>query len=147
RPSATIAVFHQWKEFDKLVEPGVAHMVHTPYDDSTALKAGDYIKSDKPLLTFIHLDLVDKAVHTFGVKSYEYQQSITRADSLIGLVTDAVKEAGIADSTLIIITSDHGFKGKNHGGWSKKTRQIPWLSSGPMVRKGWKIPKKPWTYN
>ncbi|MEJ0034232.1 MAG: alkaline phosphatase [Bacteroidota bacterium] len=78
-------------------------------EQDAADKTSAYIKQKKPLLTFVHLDHVDGAGHTYGWGTSQYYDAISRADDLIGQITDAVKEAGIYDETLFIITADHGW--------------------------------------
>src|SRR5947199_228409 len=74
------------------------------------------IQKERPALTFIHLDHVDDAGHNKGHGTPEYYAAVAEADRLIGLVLQAVKDAGIAESTIVLVTSDHGGVGKKHGG-------------------------------
>ena len=96
---------------------------------TTAL-AVSYIRQFKPVFTFIHLDHVDITGHAEGHKSPPYYQAVEKADSLIGEIIQAYKEAGIYEQTLFVVTSDHGGKGKSHGGNTIDERQIPILISG-----------------
>ena len=38
------------------------------------------------------------------------------------------------DSTLVLVTADHGGAGKNHGPDDPRSRMIPWIAAGPDVR-------------
>lgn len=39
----------------------------------------------------------------------------------------------------MLVTSDHGGKGKGHGGATMGEIEIPWMVAGPGVRKGYEI--------
>jgi arylsulfatase A-like enzyme len=51
-------------------------------------------------------------------------------------VLNGLKKANILEQTLVLITADHGGKGKGHGGDTPQERDIPWIISGPGVKKG-----------
>ncbi len=55
---------------------------------------------------------------------------------MIGKILDALKDAGIADTSLVLITSDHGGKGKGHGGSTMEEIEIPWILHGRGVAPG-----------
>jgi arylsulfatase A-like enzyme len=57
-----------------------------------------------------------------------------------------LREAGALDSTFVLVTSDHGGKGHNHGKNSLAEIQIPWILAGPGVTPG-KIANAVFTYD
>ncbi|WP_028979516.1 alkaline phosphatase family protein [Sporocytophaga myxococcoides] len=139
-PDETIAVFHEWKEFTELIEYNTLTYSYHEKGSGLVIKASDYIIKEKPLLTFIHLDLVDKAGHTYGYRSIQYKTSVEKADSLTGVILQKIKAGNALDSTIIIITSDHGFNGKGHGGRSKKLREVPLIIVGAGISVGLRLP-------
>lgn len=48
-----------------------------------------------------------------------YYASVAYMDAQVGKVLDAIDEAGIADRTIVIFTSDHGFHLGEHNFWAK----------------------------
>jgi arylsulfatase A-like enzyme len=76
-----------------------------------------------------------------------YYQAVTKTDSLIGLVVKAVKDAGIQNNTLLIITADHGGIGYGHGGATTEEAEIAMILSGKMVKKGYRIQQQVYTYD
>ena len=57
-------------------------------------------------------------------------------DAQVGKVTDALKKAGIADKTIVIFTSDHGYHLGEHDFWAKvslgdESAQVPLIISVP----------------
>jgi predicted AlkP superfamily pyrophosphatase or phosphodiesterase len=67
------------------------------------------VKSHRPNLLLIHLDTLDETEHHFGPDSAAAAATLGRIDVRIGEIVDAVREAGLADSTDFFIVSDHGF--------------------------------------
>ncbi|MBO9701182.1 MAG: alkaline phosphatase family protein [Sporocytophaga sp.] len=139
-PEGNIAVFHEWKEFTELIELNTLTYSFYEKGSGLILKASDYIVKEKPLFTFIHLDIVDKAGHTFGYRSIQYKTAVEKADSLTGVIIKRLKAGNALDSTIFIITSDHGFNGKGHGGRSKKLREVPLIIAGAGIQVGFRLP-------
>jgi arylsulfatase A-like enzyme len=132
-----IACFHDWNGYGRLVEPHVSNVKKDCLGENrTVDSACGYIQKEKPLFTFIHLDHVDHAGHEYGHGTLEYYKSVEKADSLIGVVITALKNAGIFDNTVVLVTSDHGGKGKGHGGDSPEEKTIPWIIAGPGIAAG-----------
>lgn len=50
-----------------------------------------------------------------------YYASITFADAQVGRIVDAVDRLGLAENTVIVFTSDHGYHMGEHGHWQKTT--------------------------
>ena len=48
----------------------------------------------------------------------------------------ALKDAGIYDNTIIIVTADHGGIGRSHGGQTLMEMEIPFIICGKNVKKG-----------
>jgi arylsulfatase A-like enzyme len=137
QPSAKIAVFHDWESFADLLEksaPDVLQHEHGP--EKTTAAAIHYWRENHPALLFIHLDNVDHTGHDYSWTSSEYYRAVTEADKQIGAVVDMVMEASAEDSTFILIVSDHGGKGRSHGGSSMAEILVPWVLSGPDIAPG-----------
>jgi predicted AlkP superfamily pyrophosphatase or phosphodiesterase len=67
------------------------------------------IKQHKPNLLLVHLDSLDEIEHQHGPESAEAAATLERIDARLGEIVDAVKAAGLQDSTDFFIVSDHGF--------------------------------------
>jgi len=63
-------------------------------------------------------------------------QAITFVDSMVGEIVAVLESGGYLNSTLLIVTADHGGHGTRHGDDSPEDRTIPWLAVGPGVRPG-----------
>jgi len=137
RPEATLVCVHDWSDFGRLLErSAVNYITNVKSSPLTSSHVIEQIKLKKPTFTFIHFDDVDHAGHSFGWKSWQYYKAVDMIDTLIGDVVQAVADAGMKDSTLILITADHGGMGTKHGGNSMDELLIPWIVHGPGVVPG-----------
>jgi len=67
-----------------------------------------------------------------------YYASTTFADAQVGRVLDALETTGLADNTVVLFTSDHGYHMGEHGHWQKTTlfenaAHVPLVIAGPGV--------------
>lgn len=140
RPEAHIAILHHWKDFARLVETDMIDWIANPATEIlTTQRAVEYILEHKPTLLFVHLDHVDHAGHEHGWTSPEYLAAVALADDCVGKIVQAVADAGIANKTIVLVTSDHGGRGKNHGGATMDEIEIPWIIAGPGIAPGTEI--------
>ena len=98
--------------------------------------ASNYFKRKKPDFMFIHLDHVDHAGHHDGHGTQAYYDAVSVADEMIGKIVKAVKESGVAEKTVILITADHGGIGHGHGGNTPEEVNVPWILTGAGVVNG-----------
>ena len=136
-PELEIGSIYNWDGFGNLYDHRfVDYDVHGADEDRTTDLAVDYIKARRPDFLFVHLDHVDHAGHADGHGTPHYYEAVTKADALIGRIRQATVEAGIAEDTVILVTSDHGGVGKGHGGESLAELEIPWIVYGEGVKPG-----------
>ncbi len=148
RPNATIGVFHDWDGYSRLFDNKAANVVkHGNGPDGTMDDAIAYLKQTKPTLTFVHLDHVDHAGHESGHGTSKYYEAVAKADALAARMLAAIREAGIADSTVVLVTADHGGVGKGHGGSTMAEIEIPWILAGPGVAAGRELKTPVRTYD
>ncbi len=87
-------------------------------------------------LLFVHFPEGDLAGHEYGWMSREQLSTYGRDDTLFGLLLQALKNNGLYERTLIIVTSDHGGHDTTHGTDSPEDMTIPWIISGPRIVPG-----------
>ena len=137
RPQFNIAVFHDWKDFGRLLETNAPNSSkHVKDMIETTEVAIKYWDANKPNFLFVHFDGVDHAGHAFGWKSPQYYKAVELADSLIGAILAAIEKTGLTSKTIVLVTADHGGLGKKHGGDSPDELLIPWILKGPGVQEG-----------
>ena len=96
------------------------HMSHHPYDPMT----------DEPFVDFF-------AGGPLPVDDYDlgrYLNTLHFVDAQLGRLFDGLRERGLADDTLVVITGDHGEAfGDPHGAWGHGSRVYDECSRVPMM--------------
>ena len=112
-----------------------------------AKNASAWIKEKKPKLLFVHFADPDTAGHKDGWGSPQQKEAFKVTDQALWQVWTAVKEAGIADSTVILISADHGGHDKTHGLNIPDDMIIPWVAWGKGVKANTTISSPVTTYD
>jgi predicted AlkP superfamily pyrophosphatase or phosphodiesterase len=137
RPASKIAFFTEWKDFPRLLERKAINELYVGESaEDTAEHAAATILKLKPNLVFVQFDHVDHAGHQYGHETPEYFAAVQKADVLIGRILDALREAGIYERTVVLVTADHGGTGKKHGQAVLRELEIPWIIAGPGIARG-----------
>jgi len=78
-------------------------------DENGSRMVAYIIKKYKPNLLTFHVFAVDHAEHADGRDGEDVRKAIAGADHAVNNVLEAIAQAGIKDSTTVIVTGDHGF--------------------------------------
>jgi len=108
-------------------------------DSVVAEHAAMVLREFRPDVTFVHFPHVDNVGHTYGWGTPEQVIAVEEADAAVGTVLRALREAGTAGSTLIILSADHGGAGRTHGPDDARSRHIPWIAAGPGLKRGFDL--------
>lgn len=139
RPNSEIGYIYEWGGMSHLCEKeAVNHFVQTKGAE-TSKNAADYIKAKKPTFTMVAFDEPDGTGHGAGHGSDAYYAKLKELDGYIAEIVEAVKEAGMYDNTIFIVTADHGGVDKGHGGKTMLEMQIPFIVCGKGVKADHKI--------
>ena len=99
-----------------------------------------YEEKDEYTISYMHLDQVDHAGHSYGYSKPGYSHAVSRVDNLIGWIYDAFEEAGMMEDTLFILCTDHGHRypggHKNHGKNTDEEVNITFAIAGKTVKAG-----------
>lgn len=79
-------------------------------DENMARITGYLLRQYKPNFTAVHLACTDHYEHQEGREAYMVRASVAGADRCIKTIIESLNRSGIADSTLLIVTGDHGFE-------------------------------------
>jgi predicted AlkP superfamily pyrophosphatase or phosphodiesterase len=71
--------------------------------------ASHVLRERKPNLLLVHLLNVDSIHHALGPRSAAGYTANAYVDACLGKIVEAIDEAGIRDTTTLIVVSDHGF--------------------------------------
>jgi hypothetical protein len=85
-------------------------------------------------LMFIHFGSADDRGHKYGWLSGTQFKALRASDDALGQLIVALDQYGIRDSTLLIITADHGGHEKTHLGNLIQDLLIPWVAYGPGIQ-------------
>jgi alkaline phosphatase D len=95
---------------------GVRPSIWTPYQHEKpyqerideVLAWYDVPDTERPRFAAVYFDRVDTVTHYTGPNSAEAKAAVTEVDAYVGQLIDGLKARGLADSTTIIVVSDHG---------------------------------------
>ncbi|AKC83267.1 phosphodiesterase [Verrucomicrobia bacterium IMCC26134] len=122
-----------------------------------AAAAAEILKKETPALFFIHFGDPDFTGHQFGVNSPEKMKALAECDAALKVIREAIDAAGIADSSVIILTADHGGHDRSqaelddmvsrghapqigtHGDARSDDVIIPWVVWGKGVKSGFTV--------
>jgi predicted AlkP superfamily pyrophosphatase or phosphodiesterase len=122
-----------------------------------AAAAVELLKKEQPALTFIHFGDPDFTGHAYGVDSPQKMKAMADCDRALAMILAAIKEAGIADSSVLILTADHGGHDRlpeenaamvargmqpqpgTHGSADTADVVIPWVVWGKGVKRGYTV--------
>lgn len=126
---------------------------HTPYVAPRDPYFGYYPQDQMPVVGGIAEDQADLPAAALGSYKKEqdqltdplrrevvqaYYASISFMDAQVGRIVDALDRLGLADNTVIVFTSDHGYHMGEHGLWQKmslfeESSRVPMLVVAPGV--------------
>ncbi|MDB6074580.1 MAG: phosphodiesterase [Verrucomicrobiaceae bacterium] len=113
------------------------HFEYSPYQgQAVAPLAAKYLVEAKPQFCFIYIGDLDGAGHKHGWLSPEQLALMPGIDAALKIIVDALKESGQWDTTLLIITADHGGHGRAHSKGDPEDITVPWIAAGPLVKPG-----------
>lgn len=149
KPQSEIGVIYSWSGIGYLFPKAAVNKDMACHDnDSLATAAAiAYIKENKPDFLFVHLDEPDHTGHNIGHNIQPYFDQVHKNDVLLGQILQAVKDAGMWDNTIILLTADHGGINKGHGGKTMEEMQVPWIIRGPGIAKNKEIKSSVMTYD
>ena len=128
---------------------------HTPYVSPAKWFKG-YPEADMPVVAGIQEDQADLPAPALGSYKKEqdkltddlrrqavqaYFSAISFMDAQAGKVLDALDRLGLADNTIVVFTSDHGYHLGEHGLWQKQSlfeesARVPLIVAAPGMPKG-----------
>ena len=148
KPDSEIGVIYEWDGIGYLFPKAAVNKDQNIDGDMALTNATTmYIKEKKPNFLFVHLHDVDSVGHKVGHGTPEYFEAIERTDSHIGSILRSIEDAGIAESTVVLFTADHGGINKGHGLISMEEMQIPWIIKGPGIKKDHELSQSIMTFD
>lgn len=143
-PEAKVAVYSGWSGITNgiLEDENLVNIPQTRDNDNNNVAAvKSYIAENSDFKAiFVQLNNPDAAGHNNGYVSDAYTNAITTADRQIGEIYEALRSAGILDTTLFMVTADHGGVNRTdgsgtgtHGGLSDAEKYCLFAIAGHSV--------------
>ena len=122
-------------KFATLNKPGTLDWCYIGKDGDlgVAEQAVGFIREHSPNILFVHFPDNDAVGHAKGWGSLDQVRTIETVDKYVGMIRAALDEKSLSQSTVIILTADHGGAGRNHGPDDPRSRHIPWIVVGPGI--------------
>ncbi|MDY9919031.1 putative phosphodiesterase [Proteiniphilum saccharofermentans] len=140
-PEAEIGAIYEWDGIKYLIDTlSLNYYRNVPNDNklNTELTrfAVKYVKEKKPTLAAFIYDSPDDVGHADGHDTPGYYAKLKELDDQIGEIINAMKETGMYDNSIIIVTSDHGGIDKGHGGITMMEMETPFIIAGKGIQQG-----------
>ena len=138
-PEAKLASICSWNPINiGVIENGIGVFKDKVPDDDAGVteKVCEYLEKNQPTLLYVHYNEVDGAGHGHGFGGEKHLAKLHATDGYIQKIYEAAKKNGMLDSTLFIVTADHGGRGTMHGGWTDEEKYVMFAATGPGLEKG-----------
>lgn len=142
RAGYTSALIAGKSKFSTLAKPSTITWTAIPAEENSkdtnaevTASAVKIIEAHKPAVIVVHYPEVDSTGHAKGWGSKEQFAKIEETDGELATLFASLDRAGIRESTVIILSADHGGAGISHGAEDARSRHIPWIATGPGVIK------------
>ena len=135
-PEAVIGGVYEWGGIKPLVDYKSFDYCVQEKQENIAAASIEYIKKNKPNLMAVIYDDPDHVGHAEGHDTSAYYAKMEELDTRLGEIITAVKEAGMYENTIFIVTSDHGGINTSHGGRTMMEMETPFIIAGKNVKKG-----------
>ncbi|GAB4469204.1 MAG: alkaline phosphatase family protein [Armatimonadaceae bacterium] len=149
-----VGMFFNWEQLRDLAAPG-SSLVSICHGDCSgkhsdwyiAESAADHISRFDFDLLFVYFGFPDECGHKHGWMSQPYLDAITHVDFCLQVVQDALTRRGWADETMTLLLSDHGGHDRSHGTEMPEDMTIPWVLSGPGVKRNYLLSEPVFIYD
>ncbi|MBA7602999.1 hypothetical protein ES703_10099 [subsurface metagenome] len=112
---------------------------HPEADENFTSTAIEWFIEYRPFFLTIYNPMPDRRGHAYGHESAEYREAIENADYHVGRFVQTLKNQGVYDRTLIVITTDHGMTGTSHGYGYENDMRIFSIWRGPRVKENYQM--------
>jgi len=135
----TSALFYEWTDLQKVCPDSAAVKQEIFSDTVSAEKIAAYITEHKPVFTAVVFNEPDITGHIKQWGSPPYYAKLAELDKFIAIIEQAVKDSGIYDSTVFVLSSDHGGSLYWHESDMPIKRKIPFIVFGNGIKEGYTI--------
>lgn len=141
----TVCAFYSWEHLRNLAMPGIMDysFFHRQNNEKDLIllagAASAHIISNTPNFTFVYFEWTDIIGHKYGWMSFEYLKALEITDHALGLIVAGIRPLFKQEGFSIVVTSDHGGKGKNHTEDIPENNYVPVIICGDNILKNYRI--------
>jgi len=140
RPASFVASIVHWDPIQKRIVKNADVNAAYKTDPEVTKAACKMLAEEKLDLLFVHLDDVDGAGHKFGFdpKLPKYLDAIAKADEAVGAILKAMEARSTyaKEDWLVVVSTDHGGRGKGHGNNTPEERTTFLIVAGKSAARG-----------
>jgi arylsulfatase A-like enzyme len=103
----------------------------------TGVAAG-IVREARPHLLLLHLVQTDHYQHRHGRDADEVKQAVARADAHVASIVAALRDAGLEDRAVVVVTGDHGFQDVRRDVFPNHVLARAGLRGCPRPGEGWR---------
>jgi predicted AlkP superfamily pyrophosphatase or phosphodiesterase len=108
-------------------------------DTIVADHAVEILRAHQPAVLLVHFPGGDVVGHAKGWGTEDQLAAVAHIDGCVGRVISAIDELKLRDRTAILLSADHGGQGRSHGPDDARSRHIPWIITGPGIRRNYDL--------
>ncbi len=112
---------------------------HPQAEEHFMTLAIDLLRENDFYFVTVYNPVPDHMGHQYGHSSPEYREAIEDVDYHIGRLVENLKELGVYEDTLIVITPDHGMTGRSHGSGYATDMRVFSVWHGPGVKENYQM--------
>lgn len=140
RPDAETGYVYEWDGMGFVVDTNACSYSKYIGEKAGAQVTTDaacaYLRAKKPVFLSVVYDRPDGAGHRHGWGSPEYLADVKMLDGQLAQIVKTLKEIGIYDDTVIVVSSDHGGVKKEHGHRCLECIERTFVVCGPGIKSG-----------
>ena len=115
-------------------------ITNVDYASEATDKAIEVLREHRPNLLWVHMIDPDEAGHEYTADSEQYAMAIRNCDYQVERLYNETLKLGWENSTVIIVTADHGmFFNKHHNVWPPLVIDVPLFMWGAPLKKNYAI--------
>jgi arylsulfatase A-like enzyme len=108
-------------------------------DEQVAQEATNLLRQHAPQVMFVHFAGPDDSGHLHEWGSPQQVRTIEGVDEGLGQVLAELDRQKLTESTLVVLTADHGGAGNRHGADDARSRHIPWIAAHPALLRNYDL--------
>lgn len=130
---------YEWNGIAATVDTNACSYCRQIAGSNAVSVACEYLRDRRPDFLAVCIDSPDHPGHDKGWGSPEYYDKVAELDRGLAEIVRTLEQTGMADESVLIVSSDHGGKNKKHGGATLEEMERPVFIWGKNVKRGHRL--------